>query len=264
LHKDPSSATLSSVEAKPALPINEGATNVLPREVQTQLRKRNYPFKCKRHFEKKAEKPTDDATTKESSLSSSTPVELKTRKIVDFSNKVYIAPLTTVGNLPFRRVMKKFGADITCGEMAVAQNLLEGKASEWALLKRHPDEDIFGVQIASAHPDQFTRVAELIEEFTTVDFVDLNLGCPLDLMCSKGAGAALMMKDRKLQGSLEGISNSLSCPITIKMRTGWDMNKPFAHKLVPKIQSWGVDGIAAIMVSPKKCSQFKSVRRMNH
>ena len=145
--------------------------------------------------------------------------------------------------------MKKFGADITCGEMAVATNLLEGKASEWALLKRHPEEDVFGVQIAAAHPDQFTRVSELIETYTTVDFVDLNLGCPLDLICCKGAGAALMMRDRKLKGALEGISQTLSCPFTVKMRTGWDMNKPFAHQLVPKIQSWRIPGLSAIMVS---------------
>merc|ERR1712166_265174 len=181
--------------------------------------------------------------------SSFTPLDkLKTKKIVDFSNKVYVAPLTTVGNLPFRRIMKQFGADITCGEMALSTNLLEGKASEWALLKRHPSEDIFGVQLAAAHPDQFTRVSELVEKYTDVDFVDLNLGCPLDLLCNKGAGAALMMRERKLKGASEGMSNNLSCSITVKMRTGWNIHKPFAHELVPKIQSWNIDGLSAIMV----------------
>jgi tRNA-dihydrouridine synthase 3 len=188
--------------------------------------------------------------TSSSSSSSPTPLDkLKTKKIVDFSNKIYVAPLTTVGNLPFRRIMKQFGADITCGEMAVVTNLLEGKPSEWALLKRHPSEDVFGIQLAAAHPDQFTRISEVIEKYADVDFVDLNLGCPLDLLCNKGAGAALMMRDKKLKGALEGMSKNLSCSITVKMRTGWNMNRPFAHELVPAIQSWKTSGLAAIMVS---------------
>jgi tRNA-dihydrouridine synthase 3 len=250
IHKD----AVDTPGVKPDVPLQETTINFLPRDVQIQLRKNKYDFKCKRHFDAKKEKeePKEGVADKSDvpkNLDSSTPVELKTRKIIDFASKVYVAPLTTVGNLPFRRMMKKFGADITCGEMAISTCLLEGKPSEWALLKRHPDEDVFGVQVAAAHPDQYTRACELIEEYCTVDFVDLNLGCPLDIVCSKGAGAALMNRDRKLRGSLEGISRTLTCPFTVKMRTGWDKNKPFAHQLVPKIQSWGIDGIAAFMVS---------------
>ena len=76
----------------------------------------------------------------------------------------------------------------------------------------------------------------------------MNLGCPIDLVCEKGAGASLMLRERKLRGSLEGMTNVLNCPVTIKMRTGWDDNKPIAHVLVPTIQKWGIEGIGAIMV----------------
>ena len=145
--------------------------------------------------------------------------------------------------------MKRYGADITCGEMATAFNLLEGKAGEWALLKRHPEEDIFGVQIAAGHGDMLTKVAEIIENECKVDFVDLNMGCPIDVICDRGAGAKLMLREKKLKQGLIGMSRVLSCPFTVKMRTGWNESHPFAHKLIPKIQSWGIDGLSAIMVS---------------
>lgn len=106
-------------------------------------------------------------------------------KLVDFSNKVYIAPLTTVGNLPWRRVMKDFGADITCGEMAMSHNLVMGQASEWARIRRHPSEDCFGIQVAGGQPEHMTKIAKLLENETSSDFVDLNCGCPLDTICNR-------------------------------------------------------------------------------
>ena len=241
--------------------------NVLSKETQIKLRKNKYPFECKRHFEvqkngrggekKKPQQPPTVTTSSSSSTNTPALVATKRKLIVDFRNKVYIAPLTTVGNLPFRRIMKQYGADITCGEMALADQLLMGKPSEWALLKRHPIEDVFGVQIAAGHADQYTRVAEVLanESSMEIDFVDLNLGCPIDLVCNKGSGAALMLRDKKLRGSLEGMTKVLHCPVTVKMRTGWNEKEPIAHELIPKIQSWGIDGIAAFMVS-ERCSLF--------
>ena len=161
------------------------------------------------------------------------------KKLIDFSNKVYVAPLTTVGNLPYRRIMKLFGADITCGEMAIATNILQGSTSEWSLLRRHPSEDIFGVQIAGSFPDQMARCGEIIAAETNVDFIDINMGCPLDLVCNKGAGSSLMLKSERLHGivkDLGKICTEAGINLTLKMRTGWDSNKPIAHNIMPKIQ----------------------------
>lgn len=108
------------------------------------------------------------------------------RPKVDFRNKLVLSPLTTVGNLPFRRICKEYGADITCGEMACVLPLLNGNAPEWALARRHKSEDIFGIQLCGNSPDLITYAAQMMRETCDIDYIDLNIGCPIDLIYSQG------------------------------------------------------------------------------
>ncbi|NXE42214.1 DUS3L synthase, partial [Ptilorrhoa leucosticta] len=143
------------------------------------------------------------------------------------------------GNLPFRRICKRFGADVTCGEMAVCTNLLQGQSSEWALLKRHHTEDIFGVQLEGAFPDTMTKCAELLNRTIDVDFVDINVGCPIDLVYKKGGGCALMTRSNKFEQIVRGMNSVLDVPLTVKIRTGVQEKVNVAHKIIPRIREWG-------------------------
>lgn len=161
------------------------------------------------------------------------------KKLVDFREKLYVAPLTTVGNLPFRRICKQLGADITCGEMAMCTNLLQGQASEWALLRRHRSEDMFGVQICGAHPDTIARTAEMINEESEIDFIDINVGCPIDLVVNKGAGSCLLTKPARLQQIVRVTSASIDSPLTLKVRTGYFEGRNCVQSFIADVHKWG-------------------------
>ena len=140
------------------------------------------------------------------------------RKPLDLKDKLYLAPLTTIGNLPFRRVCVELGCDVTCGEMAVTQNVNAGKRSEWVLMKRHPSEKYFGVQIAASKVAEACYTAQLAEDIIKPDFVDLNCGCPIDLVCNRGMGSALLERLTRLKDICIGMSNTLqSTPFSIKV-----------------------------------------------
>ncbi|KAJ2002774.1 tRNA-dihydrouridine(47) synthase [NAD(P)(+)]-like protein [Coemansia thaxteri] len=162
---------------------------------------------------------------------------------IDFRGKTYLAPLTTVGNLPFRRICKGFGVDITCSEMAIASNLLQGQQSEWALLKRHPSEDVFGVQLAGNRADVVARAAELVARECAVDFVDLNMGCPIDMAFNNGGGSALLAQPRKIGHMVRGLVHVTDCDVTAKIRTGVRADALVARELVPQLEGWGAAAV---------------------
>lgn len=79
---------------------------------------------------------------------------------------------------------------MTYSEMVMTGTLLKAQCSEWALVRRHPSEKLFGLQLATSKPEEAKKVTELVRREMVVDFVDLNAGCPIDVLERMGAGAS--------------------------------------------------------------------------
>ncbi|PIS54018.1 hypothetical protein CJI97_003716 [Candidozyma auris] len=160
------------------------------------------------------------------------------KKRLNLHRAKIVSPLTTVGNLPYRRLMKTLGADVTYSEMALSLPLLQGTKPEWALPKAHVSEyPGFGVQLAANHHQQASKAAEAIyREAPNVSELNLNCGCPIDLLYRQGQGSALLDQPSKLVRILNGMSAcSGDIPVTFKIRTGTKDHKNTAQSLVKRV-----------------------------
>jgi len=104
--------------------------------------------------------------------------------------------------------------------MALSQQLLSGQNDEWALVRRHESEKNFGVQVAGGYPNIMVPTAEMIgrELKGGVDFVDVNIGCPIDLVFNQGAGSAC----ESTSGAGGGADDSDGLSGAIGEDLGWD------------------------------------------
>ena len=197
-----------------------------------------------------------------------------------------LAPLTTQGNLPFRRLCVAMGAQVTYSEMAMSMPLIQGQRSEWALMKAHESEtrppcysgspivadydnsrdSKFGAQIAGNKALQVLKATEVIHNLCPhLRVIDLNCGCPIDLVYRQGAGSALLDNQSKLEKILRGM-NAVSgeIPITVKIRMGTRDGKPNAVKLINRLVyggseaselGGGASGVAAITLHGRSRQQ---------
>lgn len=85
------------------------------------------------------------------------------------------------------------------------------------MLRRHSSEDIFGVQICGSYPDTIARTVELVDRECEVDFIDINMGCPIDIVCNKGAGSSLLTKPMRMKSIIQSASGTTDKPITVKV-----------------------------------------------
>ncbi|EEB08107.2 tRNA dihydrouridine synthase Dus3 [Schizosaccharomyces japonicus yFS275] len=168
------------------------------------------------------------------------------KKVIDWRNRMVLAPLTTVGNPAFRQLCASFGADTFYSEMALCYPLMQGHQPEWALVRGVESErqtmktgrrGIFGIQLACGKLWQGVKTAQVLSEYCDgLDFLDLNCGCPIDLVYRQGAGSALLDNHTRLIRSLQGIDTiSGSLPTTVKLRMGCRDDHPIAKRLMTRI-----------------------------
>lgn len=135
---------------------------------------------------------------------------------------VVMAPMTKGSNLPYRQLCVELGARVLVSEMAVARRLKQRRRGELALIRRFSGEPYFGVQLAGNKYEEMGWAAALAEA-RGADFVDVNLGCPIDHFTRKGLGAALARQPGRVRRLVEAMRAAVTeVPVTVKIRLGWD------------------------------------------
>ena len=161
---------------------------------------------------------------------------------MDFRGRVFLAPLTKGGNLPFRRVCLAHGCSVTMGEMAYAYQIVKRSKSELALLRKHPDEDCFGAQLAASRPDDAVRAGNVAVE-RGAHWVDLNCGCPIHDVVKRRMGATLLQKPARLGELIEAMVKGIPAPVTVKIRLGWSEDNQNASEIARVVEESGAQAL---------------------
>lgn len=154
-----------------------------------------------------------------------------------------LAPMAGITNSPFRRLMRRRGSSVVISELVSANGVEYASNRTLDLLKFHEEERVVGLQIFGEDTDRLVRACQLIEKMGA-DFVDLNLGCPVPKVVSKGAGSAMCRNPVALGKTLAAMVAGVKIPVTIKIRTGWDAGTRNALDVVQAAADAGVRWVA--------------------
>ena len=160
-----------------------------------------------------------------------TQITPKNPKII-FENLLFLAPLAGYTDLPFRKVVKRFGVDITVSEMISSHALAFSSAKTLKMISKSPNETPFSVQIAGSKPDIITKAIEVLNAQNQthqnhIDILDFNCGCPAPKVANHGNGSGLLKDLDLLVKCLNLIKEKTNAPYTsVKVRLGFDKKIP--------------------------------------
>jgi len=140
---------------------------------------------------------------------------------VTIDNRVFLAPMAGVTDMPFRVLCKEQGAGLVYTEMVSAKGMHYNSERTYRIAKINPEEKPCAIQIFGSDPGIMAEIAAELNN-SEADIIDINMGCPTPKITKNGEGSALM-KTPDLAGKIvKSVVNATSKPVTVKIRMGWD------------------------------------------
>lgn len=159
-----------------------------------------------------------------------------------FDFPVYLAPMEGVTDRGFRRICKEYGADVLISEFISSDALSREVAKSFLKMAFAEDERPFGVQIFGSTEEALTVAARLAAE-QQPDFIDINWGCPVKKIVSKGAGSAILQDIPKMVRLTSAVVKAVNLPVTVKTRLGWDSSDKPIVEVAERLQDVGIQAI---------------------
>jgi tRNA-dihydrouridine synthase B len=173
---------------------------------------------------------------------------------VQIASPGILAPMTGVTDLPFRKVVKRYGAGLTVSEMIASQAMIRETRQSLQKALWDPLEEPVSVQLAGCEPDVMAEAARLNEQRGAA-IIDINMGCPVKKVVNGDAGSALM-RDLPLAAAIIAATvRAVTVPVTLKMRTGWDDGSRNAPDLARVAEDLGVRMIT--VHGRTRCQMYK-------
>lgn len=138
-------------------------------------------------------------------------------------DNVILAPITGVSDMPFRRIVKSYGASLVMSEMIASEAMIRETRKSLQMAEKSPEEFPVAVQLAGCDPHVMAEAAKLNEDMGA-HMIDINMGCPVKKIVNGFAGSALMRDEHHAAKIMTAVVNAVRIPVTLKMRTGWDDN----------------------------------------
>jgi len=173
---------------------------------------------------------------------------------VTLESNAILAPMTGVSDLPFRLLVKSFGAGLVVSEMIASKAVVLETRNAERMSRSVPKERPFSVQLAGCDPETMAEAAKLNED-RGADIIDINFGCPVKKVVNGMAGSALMREEGLAERILEATAKAVKIPVTLKMRMGWDHNSLNAAKLAKTAENVGIQMIT--IHGRTRCQMYK-------